>query len=631
MCFYKSYVYTTKEKQARMKKSYLFLFLAVLFTVTASAIEVKKLEPAFWWAGMKNSELQVLLYGDQIGKCEVSITAKSATLKDIVKQENPNYLILYLDLSKATPEKFDIVLTCGKVMKKVPYELKARKEASSDRVGFNSSDVLYLIMPDRFANGDTSNDVIKGMIDDKVDRTDQYGRHGGDFKGIENHLDYLSELGITAIWVNPIQENDMPHGSYHGYAITDYYNVDRRFGTNEEFKSLVDQSHAKGMKVVMDMIFNHCGSENYLFKDMPSKDWFNYPDKFVQSSFRTSSQYDPYTSQYDKDMAVDGAFATMMPDFNQRNRHVATYLIQSSIWWIEYSGLDGIRQDTHPYADFDMMARWCKEVTEEYPDFNIVGETWLNNNVGVSFWQKDSKLAYPKNTHLRTVMDFPLQGLMNRVFDEEPGWDKGLAALHDYLSQDIVYADPSNLLTFLDNHDTSRFFTTEESTNNTNRYKQALTFLLTTRGIPQLYYGTEIFMSADKGKGDGTLREDFPGGWDGDKQNAFSKNGRTDKQNAAFDLSSKLLKWRRGNDVIAKGTFKHYAPVDGVYVYERKYNGHSVVVFLSGLDKDITLDLAKYREILPVAQSKDVLTGKVVDVSGSSLTVAPRSAMILEF
>lgn len=614
-----------------MKKSYFILLMAVLFCTAASAIEVKKLEPAFWWAGMKNTELQVLLYGDNIAECKVAITAKSASLKEIVKQENPNYLLLYFDLSKAVPEQFEIQLTRGKEYKALSYELKSRKAGSSDRIGFNSGDVLYLIMPDRFANGDPANDVFESMIDNKVDRQDQYARHGGDFKGIEKHLDYLSDLGVTAIWVNPIQENDMPHGSYHGYAITDYYSTDRRFGSNEEFVSLVDQSHAKGMKVVMDMIINHCGSENYLFKDMPSKEWFNYPDKFVQSSFRTSSQYDPYTSRYDMDMAVDGAFATVMPDFNQRNRHVATYLIQSSIWWIEYSGIDGIRQDTHPYADFDMMARWCKEVTDEYPDFNIVGETWLNNNVGVSFWQKDSKLAYPKNSYLRSVMDFPLFGIMNRAFDEELGWDKGLAALHDYLSQDIVYADPSNLLIFLDNHDTSRFFNTQESTNKIARYKQALTFLLTTRGIPQLYYGTEILMAADKGNGDGTLREDFPGGWDGDKQNAFTSSGRTDKQNAAFDFTRKLLKWRQGNDIIAKGTIKHYAPVDGVYVYERKYNGHSVVVLLSGLDTDITLDLAKYREILPYTQSKDVLTGKTIDVSGSTLTLEPRSATVLEF
>ncbi|SHE38389.1 glycoside hydrolase family 13 protein [Dysgonomonas macrotermitis] len=614
-----------------MKKSYLVFLLAIFFCGSLSAIEVKKLEPAFWWAGMKNTELQILLYGDNIAGCNVNITAKSATVKDIVKQDNPNYLLLYLDLSNATPEKFEIQLTRGKEKKSLPYELKARKAGSSDRVGFNSSDVLYLIMPDRFANGDPSNDVIKGMIDNKVDRKDQYGRHGGDFRGMENNLDYLADLGITAIWVNPIQENDMPHGSYHGYAITDYYNVDRRFGTNEEFASLVEQSHSKGMKVVMDMIFNHCGSESFLFKDMPSKDWFNYPEEYIQSSFRTASQFDKYASEYDKDIAVDGAFATVMPDFNQRNKHVATYLIQTSIWWIEYSGIDGIRQDTHPYADFDMMARWCKEVTDEYPDFNIVGETWLDSNVGISFWQKDSRLAYPKNSHLRSVMDFPLQGLMNRVFTEQVSWSGGLAGLHDYLSQDIVYADPSNLLIFLDNHDLSRFFTTEESTNNVNRYKQALTFLFTTRGIPQIYYGTEILMAADKGKGDGTLREDFPGGWAGDKQNAFTREGRTDKQNAAYDFMKKLLHWRQGNEVISKGSLKHFAVVDGAYVYQRKYNGRSVVVFLSGSDEELTLDLAKYREILPAAQSKDVLTGKTIDVSGTSLTLSPREALILEF
>lgn len=614
-----------------MKKSYLILLLTVFIYGTANAIDVKKLEPAFWWAGMKNTELQILMYGDNIAQCDAKITSQTAKIKDLVRFENPNYLLVYVDLSTAKPEKFDIVLQRGKEKKTIPYELKQRKAGSAERVGFNTCDVLYLIMPDRFANGNPSNDVIKGLIDNKVDRNDQFGRHGGDFKGIADNLDYIADLGVTAIWLNPTQENDMPHGSYHGYAITDYYKVDPRFGTNDEFVSLVDKTHAKGMKVVMDMIFNHCGSENFLFKDMPSKDWFNFPDKYIQTTYRTTTQYDPYTSAHDKKMALDGWFVEPMPDFNQRNRHVAKYLIQNSIWWIEHGGIDGIRQDTHPYADFDMMSEWCRQVTEEYPDFNIVGETWLNNNVAVSFWQKDSKLAYPRNSNLRTVMDFPLMGAMNSAFDEETDWDKGVARLHDYLGQDIVYADPSNLLTFLDNHDTSRFFKTNEEADNMKKYKQALTFLLTTRGIPQIYYGTEILMAADKANGDGTLREDFPGGWAGDKQNAFSRAGRTDKQNVAYDFTQKILQWRKGNDVIAKGSLKHYIPINGVYVYERNYNGKSVVVFLSGSDSEKTLDLDNYREILPRIQSKDVITGKIIDVSGNSLSIAPRDVLVLEF
>lgn len=499
-----------------MKRTFALMALLALFGLqhTVSATIVKKVAPTFWWADMKNPELQILLYGDNISSCDVSISSKDILLKDVVKQENPNYLILYMDLSEATPQTFHITLKQGKKQTVVPYEIKQRKADASNVEGFNSGDVLYLIMPDRFANGNPSNDVVPEMLETKVDRNDPFARHGGDLAGIENNLDYLSNLGVTAIWLNPIQENDMKEGSYHGYAITDYYQVDRRLGSNEEFCKLVEQAHSKGMKVVMDMIFNHCGSENYLFKDMPSKDWFNFKGNYTQTSYKTASVQDVHASDYERKIAVDGWFTESMPDLNQRNRHVARYLIQSSIWWIEYAGINGIRQDTHPYADFDMMSEWCKAVTDEYPDFNIVGETWLNSNVLVSFWQKDSRLAAPRNSNLRTVMDFPLMEQMNKAFDEETtDWNGGLYRLYDYLTQDLVYADPMNLLVFLDNHDTSRFYLNEEATQNIDRYKQALVFLLTTRGIPQIYYGTEILMAADKANGDGLLRCDFPGGW----------------------------------------------------------------------------------------------------------------------
>lgn len=616
-----------------MKRTFLLMTLLALFGLqhSVSAAGIKKVAPAFWWAGMKNPELQVLLYGDNISSSDVTISSKDVMLRDIVKQENPNYLILYMDLSEAAPQTFNITLTQGKKQTVVPYEIKQRKAGAADIKGFNSSDVLYLIMPDRFSNGDPSNDIVPGMLEAKVDRNEPFARHGGDLKGIENHLDYLSDLGVTAIWLNPTQENDMKEGSYHGYAITDYYQVDRRFGSNEEFCKLVEQSHAKGMKVVMDMIFNHCGSENYLFKDMPSKDWFNYKGNYVQTTFQTATQCDPYAADYAKKIAVDGWFTQVMPDLNQRNYHVATYLIQSSIWWIEYSGLNGIRQDTHPYADFDMMARWCKAVTEEYPDFNIVGETWLGNNVQISFWQKDSKLAAPKNSNLRTVMDFPLMEHMNKAFDEETtDWNSGLFRLYEYLSQDMVYADPMNLLTFLDNHDTSRFYRKDEDTKNLNRYKQALAFLLTTRGIPQIYYGTEILMAADKANGDGLLRCDFPGGWKGDPRDCFNAANRTAQQTDAFAYTQKLLQWRKGNEVIASGSLKHYAPNKGIYAYERKYGNKSVVVFLNGNDREQTIDLTPYKEILPKTSANDVLTDKKVEL-GKELTLENRGIMVLEF
>lgn len=616
-------------------KHTLILLIVFLFSwgggQNARAMEIKKVAPSFWWAGMKNPELQILLYGEDLALSDVSVSGEGIYLKEAVRQDNPNYLLLYLDLSEAKAQTFQILLKNGKKKLQVPYELKSRMRRGEDVKGFTSEDVLYLIMPDRFANGNPENDVVGEMREKKVDRTDSFARHGGDIQGISNHLDYIADLGVTAIWLNPTQENDMESGSYHGYAITDYYQIDKRFGSNEDFCALVEKAHEKNLKVVMDMIFNHCGSENYLFRDKPSKDWFNYRSNYVQTSFKTASVMDIHASAYEKKIATDGWFTSVMPDFNQRNRHVARYLIQSSIWWIEYAGINGIRQDTHPYADFDFMSQWCKEVLNEYPYFNIVGETWLNSNVLVSYWQKDSKLAAPLNSNLPTVMDFPLQALMNQAFDEETGeWGGGLYKLYDYQTQDLVYADPMNLLTFLDNHDTSRFAQTDEMAKNLKRYKQAMVFLLTTRGIPQIYYGTEILMTGDKGKGDGDLRKDFPGGWQGDTRNCFVENGRTEQENETFEFTRQLLNWRKGNQVIGKGSLKHYSIQNGVYVYQREFNGKSVVVIMNGTDDSKELDLTPYQEILPRENAFDVLTGKNVDLS-KKLRLDGRENLILNF
>lgn len=616
-------------------KHTLILLIVFLFSwgggQTARAMEIKKVAPSFWWAGMKNPELQILLYGEDLALSDVSVSGEGIYLKETVRQDNPNYLLLYLDLSEAKAQTFQILLKHGKKKLQIPYELKSRVRRGEDVKGFTSEDVLYLIMPDRFANGNPENDVVDGMREKKIDRADSFARHGGDIQGISNHLDYIADLGVTAIWLNPTQENDMESGSYHGYAITDYYQIDRRFGSNEDFCALVEKAHERNLKVVMDMIFNHCGSENYLFRDKPSKEWFNYHSNYVQTSFKTVSVMDIHTSAYEKKIATDGWFTSVMPDFNQRNRHVARYLIQSSIWWIEYAGINGIRQDTHPYADFDFMSQWCKEVLDEYPYFNIVGETWLNSNVLVSYWQKDSKLAAPLNSNLPTVMDFPLQALINQAFDEETGeWGGGLYKLYDYQTQDLVYANPMNLLTFLDNHDTSRFAQTDEMAKNLKRYKQAMVFLLTTRGIPQIYYGTEILMTGDKGKGDGDLRKDFPGGWQGDTRNCFAKNGRTALENEAFEFTRQLLNWRKGNQVIGKGSLKHYSIQNGVYVYQREFNGKSVVIIMNGTDDSKELDLAPYQEILPRENALDVLTGKNVNLSGK-LCLDGRENLILNF
>lgn len=608
-----------------MRKNLLLsLIICLLFPGFLSAKGITA-EPAFWWSGMKNPELQLMVYGENIASFRPSVSYPGVKLKSSVALESPNYLLVYLDVENAQPGSFDITFTKDKKQIKMPYELKARKKDACKTKGFDSSDVLYLIMPDRFANGDPTNDNLVMKTAYKTDRNDPSARHGGDLAGIEKHLDYIEDLGVTAIWLNPVLENDMQGGSYHGYATTNYYRVDPRFGTNEDYVRLIDKTHAKGMRVVMDMIFNHCGSDHIWMKDVPSKDWFNNLDKYVETSHVKEVYFDPYASEYDTKRMVDGWFVPSMPDLNQRNPHVATYLIQNSIWWIEYSGVDGIRQDTYPYADYKMMVDWCNAIYREYPDYNIVGEAWMNQTMGTAFWQKDSKLNERGNTMLKSVMDFRLMGLSHSAFFGDAG---GMQALYEHLAYDYAYADIYNVLRFLDNHDTDRFLPAMPE--KLDAFKQGIAFMLTIPGIPQFYYGTELLMNGTKQKGDGYIRLDVPGGWPGDAVNQLEASGRTDIQNEAWNYMQKLLKWRKGNEVIAKGKMKHFVPQNGVYVYARNLNGKQVVVIMNGNAKESVLPLDRYDEILKgYTSGKDVITGKVVSLQ-KELTLEAKDVLVLE-
>ncbi len=611
-----------------MKRKILSLLTALL-TLSAVAQQpvIHKVAPHFWWADMEESELQILLYGAALAEYTPTVVGNQVQLKEIVALPNPNYLLLYLDTKAAPAQTFTIQLSKGGETYDLSYELKARQGRRRDIEGFDSSDVLYLVMPDRFANGDPSNDAFPGFQESTVDRTHPFARHGGDLQGVADHLDYLSDLGVTALWLNPVQENEMPFGSYHGYAITDYYQIDPRFGSNEGFKTLVQAAHQRGIKVVMDMIFNHCGTSNYLFKDCPDKDWFNYDATFSPSSFRTATQMDPYATEGDFKKAIDGWFVESMPDFNQRNRHVLKYLIQSSIWWIEYAGINGIRQDTHPFADWDAMAAWVQAVEREYPHFNIVGETWFNHNTQIAYWQKDSKLAAPRNSQLRTVMDFPLHFLMQATFGNEEKSQKGFNSIYEYLGQDYVYPNPHSLLIFLDNHDTSRLFK-HDSLISLDKYKQAITFVLTMRGIPQLYYGTEILMTADKAHGDGLLRQDYPGGWSEDIRSAFTPEGRTPAEQEAYDFTQKLLHWRQGSKAIHYGSLKHKDPSQGVYGYARTYDEEVVMVLLNATDKEQEVTPDWLRDLSSAATLFDLVKGTAVAVD-QPLQLPPHGVLIL--
>lgn len=599
-------------------------------TISACMAQAQSLqvEPAFWWSGMEEAELQLMVYGDHIADYTAEVSSPHVRIKESVRLESPNYLLLYLDIAGSTPATFDILFTNGNKRLAYSYELRERNPDRLDIESFDSSDVLYLIMPDRFANGDPTNDQIPMRMPYTVDRDHHSARHGGDLKGISQRLDYLADLGVTAIWLNPVLENDMEGGSYHGYATTNYYRVDPRFGSNEEYAGLIADAHSKGMKVVMDMIFNHCGSDHPWVKDVPSADWFNNMDEYVQTSHMKEMYFDPYASQYDWDKMVDGWFVPTMPDLNQRNRHVAKYLIQNSIWWIEYSGVDGIRQDTYPYADYDMMVDWIEAVEKEYPNYNIVGEAWLNNPIGTSFWQRNSPLN-PNNTKLKSVMDFRFMGLSHTAFFDETGeWNGGLHGIYDHMTYDFIYPDIDNVLRFLDNHDTDRFL--KESPADLSGWKQGITFLLTMPGTPQIYYGTELLMHGTKSRADGDIRLDVPGGWPGDAVNHFSREGRSDIQNEAFDFISKLLHWRQGNHVIAYGAMKHYVLQKGVYVYERYLDDESVLVFMNGTSGEVEINLDRYGEsLLGKTEWTDFLTGRAVTL-GTTLTLAPKEILVLE-
>jgi glycosidase len=610
----------------------LTLIAIVLFVVLPSIAAVKpikpsldRIEPAFWWTGFKNPSLQLMVHGEKISETRPEIKYEGVELVAASSVDNPNYLFLDLRLSAdVKPGTFEIFFKQnGKAVITTTYELKAREKNSSERIGFNSSDVMYLIMPDRFANGDPLNDS-KADMPEKSDRTNPNGRHGGDLKGIQDHLDYLRDNGYTAMWVNPVLENNMPNISYHGYSTTDFYKVDGRLGSNEDYRQLSIEGKRKGIKMVMDMIFNHCGSSHWWMKDMPMKDWLNgYPDFKITSHKKTVVQ-DPYVSETDAKELTDGWFVPTMPDLNQRNPFMATYLIQNSIWWIEYVGLDGIRMDTYPYPDKQMMADWTFKVMKEYPNFSIVGEEWNTNPAAVAFWQKGKINANGYVSDMNSLMDFPIQNAIVKSMTDSWGFNH----LYETLALDFLYPKANDLVIFADNHDTERFFTAigEDIT----KLKTAMTFLMTTRGIPQVYYGGEILMTGFKREGDGFLRKDFPGGWQGDQIDGFKGVGLTSAQLDVQQFMKKLLNWRKSKDLIHNGLLKHYYPTDNFYVYFRSNEKESVMVILNLNTEEKTLNTKRFMESLKgFTSAKDVMSDKMVN-DLNNISIPAKTSMILE-
>lgn len=617
-----------------MKKIIISLALILSSMTMQATTKIDHIEPENWYVGMKNSSLQLMVYGKNIRDSRVSVDYPGVKIDSLVRLDSPNYLFVYLNLSGAKPG--NMVLNIDG--KKVNYPLKARTMSGDKRIGFDNSDVLYMLMPDRFASGRNITKPMKGLNPYVVDRSKPSLRHGGDLEGVCQHLDYFNQLGVTALWFTPVLENNLPdmnsQSSYHGYATTNYYRVDPRFGTNEDYARLVAEAHAKGLKVVMDMIFNHCGYDHPWVKDMPSKDWFNTPEwmkkgdsYYLQTSYKLTPVLDPYASKVDKRETVDGWFVRSMPDLNQKNPHVMTYLIQNSEWWIETVGIDGIRMDTYPYADRKAMSQWMKILNEEYPNFNTVGETWVTEPAYTAAWQKDSKLS-KVNSYLKTVMDFSFYDKINLAKHEETdAWWKGLNRIYNSLCYDYLYENPSSVMAFIENHDTDRFL---ENGKDTLALKQALALLLTINRIPQLYYGTEVLMNGTKEVTDGNVRCDFPGGFAGDKHNAFTAEGRTKAENAMFNWLSKLLKWRRNNMVITKGKQIQFIPYKGVYVIARQWNDQTILTILNGTSQPVTLPLDRYVEVIGNHQeAKDVISGRKVKL-GSELQLKARDTKVIE-
>ncbi len=626
-----------------MKRIILPLSLILCVMTIRAAVKIDRIDPANWFVGMKNTSLQLMVYGENIRQADVTTDYDGVKIDSIVRLDSPNYLLVYLNLEGVKPGEMTLNFKNGKAVKKVKYELKAREKRGEERMGFTNADVLYMLMPDRFADGNPDNNDIKGMNPYKTDRSQPSLRHGGDLEGIRRHLDYFKELGVTALWFTPVLENNSPGGSYHGYATTDYYRVDPRFGTNDEYRRLTDEAHAKGLKIVMDMIFNHCGFEHPWIKDMPSKDWLNTPEwlydrkdktkaevsrKYMQTTYKLTPTVDPYASAIDLKETVDGWFVPSMPDLNQRNPHVIRYLIQNSIWWIETVGIDGIRMDTYPYADADAMAMWMKTIDEEYPNFNVVGETWVSDPPYTAAWQKDSKISQ-RNSYLKTVMDFSFHAKINQAkYENTDGSGNGMNRIYENFVYDYLYPNPSSVMAFVENHDTDRFL---GNGRDTTALKQAMAILLTVKRIPQLYYGTEILMNGTKEKTDGYVRKDFPGGFPGDDHNAFTAGGRTPEENAMFTWLSRLLHWRQGNDVITKGSQTQFIPYNGVYVIARRYNGKNVMTVVNGTGRTTVFAVKRYAEVIGHnTEAKDVLTDRTVSLTDDT-QLEPRKVMILEF
>jgi glycosidase len=572
--------------------------MALLAFPFAACADELSVSPPNWWAGMASPHVELMVYGNDIVDDKVSVVNGNAAVTESVALDSKNYLFVTLDTSKSKAGDIELVFTDPDGSKReMTYSLMNRKQNSAAREGFGPKDAIYLIAPDRFANADKNNDNIDGYVD-TVNRSEKGGRHGGDIKGIIDNLDYISELGFTQIWTMPLLENAMDNYSYHGYSTTDYYNIDPRFGTNEDYITLSNKANDAGVGLIMDMVLNHIGSNHLWMEDMPSKDWINNDGKFVGTTHKRESLHDPHAIDSDIKGFSDGWFVPTMPDLNQRNPHLANYLIQNAIWWVEYANLSGIRVDTYSYPDKAFLSAWTQRVMQEYPNLNIVGEEWSVNPAITAYWQRGSHKHDDYVSALPSVMDFPLQTAVVKALDSEESWNSGFITIYETLATDFLYSEPNNLVIFPDNHDMSRIFT--QVGHDIDKWNMAMTLFLTTRGIPQVFYGTEILMQNEGTTDHGIIRTDFPGGWQEDTdKNAFTGEGLTDNERWAQKRTKQLLSLRKTHPHLFEGDMKHYAPKDGVYTYFRLSSETQDGALMVVLNKQETsIDLSEYTEVI---------------------------------
>ena len=611
-----------------MIKKYFSLFFIVFFSVYIYGNDMlQRVEPLFWWTGMQQQELQLMLYGEGIASAKVSVKYPGVRLLRTELTDNPNYLFLYLQIGKRTkPGEFQLKIDMGTETRYYQYELKQREPNSASRETFTAADAVYLIMPDRFVNGNPQNDSVPGYHQG-VNRKDPGKRHGGDLEGIISKIPYLADLGITAIWTTPFFDNNDVRYSYHHYGCSDYYQVDPRLGTNEDYRRLSTEAKKHGIKMILDVVPNHCSTAHWWLKDMPAKDWFNQWDTFTSSNYRMMAWTDPHAAESDLHRLTHGWFAPNMPDFNLQNQLLFDYLCQVYVFWIEFGGVSGLRVDTYPYNDISTAARFIREIRKEYPNMNVVGECWMNTSQEIAYYQSGNNNKDGFDSYMQSVMDFPLGVIFGQAFNEKEGWNSGMARFYMHYALDFAYPNPNLLMNFLDNHDLDRYSLVVGR--DVRKYKMALAMLLTTRGYPQIYYGTEIMLDGIPGTYEGH-RFNFPGGWKDDERDAFTAEGRTTEENEIFNYLRTLLHYRKNNPVLHQGKMKHYIPENGIYVYFRYNESKTVMVVANNNEEEQDLPLNRFHEMLSgKVSARDIVSNQELALN-RTLKIPPKTTLILE-